>query len=264
MTRKTLANDSGVSERYLAQIEAGKGNISILVLRRIARALDVPLNILTTDGNEPSVELEYLFESLRRRSIDELKRVRHLLASQFSDTPSAIRHQRIALIGMRGAGKSTLGKMLAEKLEMPFVELDREIEKESGLSLNLIFDFHGQAGFRRLERRCLEKLIDGHTRFVVATGGSLVSEPTTFQRLLSECFAIWLRTSPKEHMERVIAQGDLRPMASSREAMVDLQSILKGREPLYSRADFTVDTRGQTPAESLAILIQELESAFEK
>ena len=188
MTRKILARDSGVSERYLAQIEAGQGNISILVLRRIARALDVPLNMLTSDGAEPSVELGGAIEFLRRLSVEDLKRARLLLLEQFGSTPSVVRHQRIALIGMRGAGKSTLGKMLADKLELPFVELDRLIEQESGLTLSLIFDFHGQAGFRRLERRCLEQLIDGHPRFVVATGGSLVSEAATFERLLSDCF----------------------------------------------------------------------------
>ncbi len=264
MTRKILARDSGVSERYLAQIEAGQGNISILVLRRIARALDVPLNMLTSDGAEPSVELGGAIEFLRRLSVEDLRRARLLLLEQFGSTPSVVRHQRIALIGMRGAGKSTLGKMLADKLELPFVELDRLIEQESGLTLSLIFDFHGQAGFRRLERRCLEQLIDGHPRFVVATGGSLVSEAATFERLLSDCFTIWLQASPKEHMERVIAQGDLRPMANSREAMVDLKRILEGRESLYRRADLTVDTRGHTPAQSFDLLVHGLESALKK
>ena len=264
MTRKILARDSGVSERYLAQIEAGQGNISILVLRRIARALDVPLNMLTSGGAEPSVELGGAIEFLRRLSVEDLKRARLLLLGQFGSTPSVVRHQRIALIGMRGAGKSTLGKMLADKLELPFVELDRLIEQESGLTLSLIFDFHGQAGFRRLEQRCLEQLIDRHPRFVVATGGSLVSEAASFERLLSDCFTIWLQASPKEHMERVIAQGDLRPMANSREAMVDLKRILEGRESLYRRADLTVDTRGHTPAQSFDFLVRGFENALKK
>jgi len=221
MTRKVLARDSGVSERYLAQIELGKGNTSILVLRRLAQALDVPLNQLLSDGAEPLVEFVHTVEFLRRLPVEQIKQARLFLLQQFSGVDLAVRKQRIALIGMRGAGKSTLGSMLAQKLEMPFIELDRLIEQESGLPLSLIFDFHGQAGFRRLERRCLEQVLERHSRFVLATGGSLVSEPATFERLLSCCFTIWVKASPEEHMQRVIAQGDMRPMADNREAMDD-------------------------------------------
>src|SRR6202041_1012670 len=160
-----------------------------------------------------------------------------------------------------GAGKSTLGSMLAQKLEMPFIELDRLIEHESGLPLSLIFDFHGQAGFRRLERRCLEQVLERHSRFVLATGGSLVSEPATFERLLSSCFTVWVRTSPEEHMQRVIAQGDMRPMANNRDAMSDLKRILAEREALFSKADIQVETSGRTFEESLEILIQALRDA---
>jgi XRE family aerobic/anaerobic benzoate catabolism transcriptional regulator len=264
MTRKILARDSGVSERYLAQIEAGKGNISILVLRRLARALDVPLNVLMSDGTEPSAELVHTTEFLRRLPDEEIKQARLLLLQQFGGTALAARNQRIALIGMRGAGKSTIGRMLAESRKVPFVELDRLIEQESGLTLNLIFDFHGQAGFRRQERRCLEQVIEHRSSFVLATGGSLVSEPATFERLLSGCFTVWLQASPEEHMNRVIAQGDLRPMAHNREAMADLKGILEGRKHLYSRADLIVDTRGRTPQETFDLLLKGLGSGVTK
>lgn len=185
MTRKQLARDSGVSERYLAQIEAGHGNISVLVLRQLAQALNVSVDALLLEGPEPPVELVHAVEFLRRLPIDDLKLARQMLLHQFGGVDPAARHRRIALIGLRGAGKSTLGAALAERLEMPFLELDRLIEQECGLTLNLIFDFRGQAGFRRLERRCLDEVLQRYPCFVLATGGSLVSEPGTFERLLS-------------------------------------------------------------------------------
>jgi XRE family aerobic/anaerobic benzoate catabolism transcriptional regulator len=261
MTRKLLARDSGVSERYLAQIESGKGNISILVLRQLAGALDIPLDVLLFEGPEPPVEFVHMVEFLRRLSVDDLKLVRQLLLQQFGGIDTAARHGRIALVGLRGAGKSTLGSALAERLEMPFLELDRLIEQESGLTLNLIFDFHGQSGFRRLERECLDRVLERHPRFVLATGGSLVSEPATFERLLSSCFTVWLRASPGDHMQRVMAQGDMRPMEDNRDAMADLERILAEREMLYSKADIQVNTSEQTPQETLETLIQALRDA---
>jgi XRE family transcriptional regulator, aerobic/anaerobic benzoate catabolism transcriptional regulator len=258
MTRKQLARDSGVSERYLAQIEAGHGNISVLVLRQLAKALNVSIDVLLVEGPEPPVELVHTIEFLRRLSLDDLKLARQLLLDQFGGVDPAARHRRIALIGLRGAGKSTLGAALAERLEMPFLELDRLIEQESGLTLSLIFDFHGQAGFRQFERQCLEDVIRRHPRFIIATGGSLVSEPGTFERLLASCFTVWIRASPEEHMRRVIAQGDMRPMADNRDAMSDLQRILSEREVLYGKADVRIDTAGRTFGESLEILIQTL------
>jgi XRE family transcriptional regulator, aerobic/anaerobic benzoate catabolism transcriptional regulator len=258
MTRKQLARDSGVSERYLAQTEGGKGNISVLVLRQLARALNVSVDVLLFEGPEPPVELVHTVEFLRRLPLDDLARARQMLLHQFGGVDPAARHRRIALIGLRGAGKSTLGAALAESLEMPFLELDRLIEHESGLTLSLIFDFRGQSGFRQLERQCLEDVIQRHPRFVLATGGSLVSEPATFERLLSSCFTVWLRASPEEHMQRVIAQGDMRPMSNNRDAMSDLKRILAEREVLYSKADIQVDTAGRTLEESLEALIQAL------
>jgi XRE family aerobic/anaerobic benzoate catabolism transcriptional regulator len=258
MTRKQLARDSGVSERYLAQIEAGHGNISVLVLRQLAKALNVSVDVLLFEDPEPPVELVHTVEFLRRLSPEDLRLAHQFLLEQFGGVDPAARHRRIALIGLRGAGKSTLGAALAERLELPFLELDRLIEQESGLTLDLIFDFRGQSGFRQLERRCLEDVIQRYPRFVMATGGSLASEPGTFERLLSSCFTVWVRTSPEEHMQRVIAQGDMRPMANNRDAMSDLKRILSEREALYSKADIQVDTAGRAFEESMEILIQAL------
>jgi len=259
MTRKQLARDSGVSERYLAQIEGGKGNISVLVLRQLAKALNVPLDVLLFEGREPPpVELVHTVEFLRRLSPDDLKIARQMLLRRFGGVDPAARRRRIALIGLRGAGKSSLGAALAERLGMPFLELDRLIEQESGLTLNVIFDFRGQAGFRELERQCLESVLRRYPCFVLATGGSLVSEPGTFERLLSSCFTVWVRASPEEQMQRVIAQGDMRPMANNRDAMSDLKRILREREALYSKSDIQIDTAGCTLEESLKTLIHAL------
>jgi XRE family aerobic/anaerobic benzoate catabolism transcriptional regulator len=255
MTRKILARDSGVSERYLAQLETGQGNASLAILRRIARALDVPLESLIADSPEPPVELAHATELLRRLGPEQLAEARSLLLKAFGAADTAGRTGRIALIGLRGAGKTTLGTALAERLDVPFVELDREIERESGVSLATIFDFYGQAGFRRMERRCLDRVVEEHQRFVLATGGSIVSEASTFERLLAACWTVWLKAAPAEHMERVVAQGDMRPMAGNRESMADLQRILAGREPLYRRADAEVDTSGKPVREALEVLL---------
>ncbi len=255
MTRKILAKDSGVSERYLAQLEGGQGNASLTILRRLARALDVPPAALIADAPADPTELTGSIELLRRLDEGRLAEAHALLQETFGDAEIAGRSGRIALIGLRGAGKTTLGKLLSERLGVPFLELDREIERESGVSLATIFDFYGQAGFRRMERRCLDRVIAEHPRFVLATGGSIVSEPSTFERLLAACWTIWLKASPSEHMERVVAQGDMRPMAGNRESMADLQRILAGREPLYRRADTAVDTSGRPVASAIDALV---------
>jgi XRE family aerobic/anaerobic benzoate catabolism transcriptional regulator len=258
MTRKILARDSGVSERYLAQLETGQGNVSILLLRQIAQALDTPLQALVLDGPEPPVDLVHTTEFLRRLPATELLEARRLLVEHFSGVDLYTRRGRIALIGLRGAGKSTLGVMLADRIEAPFLELDRLIEQESGVSLSVIFDLYGQSGFRRLERRVLDHVIERYPRFVLATGGSLVSEPATFERLLTMCFTVWLWATPEEHMQRVIAQGDMRPMADNRESMSDLRRILDVREPLYRKADATINTSCSSVEESLEALTHEL------
>jgi XRE family transcriptional regulator, aerobic/anaerobic benzoate catabolism transcriptional regulator len=258
MTRKILAKDSGVSERYLAQLEGGQGNASLSILRRLARALDVPPNALIADAPEHPAGLSGSIELLRRLDAEQLAKAHALLLKTFGESEVAGRTGRIALIGLRGAGKTTLGKLLAERLGVPFLELDREIERESGISLATIFDFYGQAGFRRMERRCLDRVIAEHPRFVLATGGSIVSEPSTFERLLAACWTIWLTAAPAEHMERVVAQGDMRPMAGNRESMADLQRILAGREPLYRRADAEVDTSAKPISAAIDTLIAAL------
>jgi XRE family transcriptional regulator, aerobic/anaerobic benzoate catabolism transcriptional regulator len=254
MTRKILARDSAVSERYLAQLEAGHGNISIVLLRQIAQAMGLPLADIVRDGPERPVELALLLQTLERLSPSELGQARQLLAGAFGAAMQEGRRHRIALIGLRGAGKSTLGRALAAARGVPFIELDREIERESGLALGEIFALYGQAAFRRFERRCLETVIERHQAAVIATGGSIVSEPGTFDLLLAACLTVWLKAAPAEHMGRVLAQGDTRPMAENAEAMDDLRRILAGRETLYSKADAIVDTAGKTIAQSLAEL----------
>ena len=260
MTRRILAKDSGVSERYLAQLESGQGNISILLLRDIARALNLPLEALVLDGPDPSADFIHTTEFLRRLRHEELVQAHQLLTERFGGVDQRARNGRIALIGLRGAGKSALGARLAERLEVPFIELDRLIEQSNGVTLSVIFDLYGQSGFRRMERRCLDQVLERYPRFVLATGGSLVSEPATFERLLTTCLVVWLRTTPEEHMQRVLAQGDMRPMADNDEAMADLRRILSVREPLYRMADLTLDTSGQSPGESLRGLVKSIKA----
>jgi XRE family aerobic/anaerobic benzoate catabolism transcriptional regulator len=251
MTRKILARDSGVSERYLAQLESGRGNASVLVLSQIAEALSLPVAELLRDEHDQSVELTLIQQLLKRLPAGKLAKVRAHLVREYGSAYGA-RENRIALIGLRGAGKSTLGAALAKRLGVPFVELDHEVEAEAGTSLHEIFLLHGQAGYRRYERRALERTLEKNERCVIATGGSIVSEPGTYDLLLSACRTVWLRAAPEEHMARVAAQGDYRPMAGNREAMDDLRRILAGREALYAQADVTIDTAGKTVEQSLS------------
>ena len=258
MTRRVLARDSGVSERYLAKLEGGEGNISILLLRQVARALDTAVDQIVLDGAEPPVAVSHIVEVLRRLDAADLERTHRWLSESFGGPLSATRHHRVALIGLRGAGKSTLGPRLAARIGAPFVELDRQIERDSGMGLATLFDLYGQAGFRRLERAALERAVADNPRLVLAVGGGLVSDPATYERLLGACFAIWLRATPAEHMQRVVAQGDMRPMADNRESMADLQRILRTREPLYAKADAQLVTTGlsvEAAEEALAGLL---------
>jgi len=261
MTRKILARNSGVSERYLAQLESGQGNASILLLRDLAKALDMQLDTLVLDGPERPVDLVHAAEFLGRLPPRELLQARRLLVRHFGNVDPAARRDRVALIGLRGAGKSTLGAQLARQLGFPFFELDRLIEQQAGVPLGVIFELYGQSGFRRLELRCLDDVIRSYSRFVLATGGSLVSEPATFERLLTACFTVWLKASPEDHMQRVVAQGDTRPMADNRAAMDDLKRILQARERLYAKADLTIDTSAHSQEESLRLLSEARESA---
>lgn len=254
MARKVLARDADVSERYLAQLEAGAGNISIVLLRRVVLALGVSLVELLSDDRR-SVEHRLIRRFLDRLPEHRLEEVVFRLMRDFGFQDAA-RKKRIALIGLRGAGKSTLGNMLASELRMPFVELNQEIEREAGIGLDEVFSLYGQSGYRRMERRSLERIIQTHERAIVSVGGGIVSEPETYGLLLSTCYTVWLKAAPEEHMTRVAAQGDFRPMEGNEEAMEDLRRILTARESLYGKADAMVDTSGQTPEESLAKLRQ--------
>lgn len=259
MTRKALARHAKVSERYLAQLEAGLGNGSIVLLRRISRAIGLPVTQLVHEGAEPTLDMVLLSQFLERLSPAVLSEARNLLLRHFSEPSEAARRRRIALIGLRGGGKSTLGRLLAERLGVPFIELDREIEKRSGATLSEIFDMFGQETFRRAEREALDDVLRQHKSFVVATSGSIVTEPGTLELLLTSCFTIWVRAEPDEHMKRVMAQGDMRPMANSARAMEDLISILRSREPLYGRAEIVLSTSGRTPEQNLAELLSHIE-----
>ena len=250
ITRKSLAEHSGVSERYLANLESGQGNVSVLLLRQVGAALNLsPDELLRDEENEPA-ELSTMQQLLRGMSPQRLARARDLLLRDLRDQPGE-RSTRIALLGLRGAGKTTLGHRLAQNLKRPFIELDREIEREAGTSLSEIFLLYGQQGYRRYERRCLENLLHSHAACVIATGGSIVSERATYDLLLSTCFTVWLKALPEEHMARVIAQGDTRPMEGNAQAMDDLRRILNSRFELYGQADAVVDTAGKSVTESL-------------
>lgn len=259
MARRILARDSGVSERYLAQLESGSGNPSITVLRQIADAVDYPLAELVTGEAAPSIapdsaERAEIAALLSRLPDSSLPDIRQALENRLGLAARAGKAGRIALIGLRGAGKSTLGRILADRLGVPFVELNRLVEQDYGGSIGEILALSGQAAFRRIERRCLENLIESHESAVIATGGGIVSEPETFGLLMARCHSVWLRASPEEHMSRVIAQGDLRPMARNTEAMEDLKAILEARDPDYRRADASVDTSGANEAAAAAAL----------
>ena len=273
MTRKALAAAADVSERHLANLEYGLGNASILVLLQVAGALQCSLAELVGDVTTSSPEWLLIRELLERRDDDTLRRVRiaisQMLGTSGGETAAAksARRERIALIGLRGAGKSTLGRMLAEELGYPFVELSREIEKFAGCSVSEIQALYGQNAYRRYERRALEEAIQIYPEAVIATPGGLVSDAATFNILLGHCTTIWLSATPEDHMRRVIEQGDTRPMGASaakplsgankpamNEAMDDLRSILAGRRAFYSKADHTIDTSAQDLAATFAIL----------
>ena len=262
MTRKQLAADSGLSERFLADVESGKGNVSINSLEAAAQALNITILELLQDAPRPA--LARAQGLLGRLDESQLDQAYTLLASNFGLGDEQGREKRVALIGLRGAGKSTLGAELAAQRGVPFIELDREIEREAGTSMNEILLLHGQAGYRRYERRALFRIAEDHADGVVmTTGGSIVSERETFDLLQSRFYCVWLKASPEEHMSRVVAQGDMRPFEATRgegrqsapgamnEAMDDLRRILGSREALYARADSVVDTAARTVKQSL-------------
>ena len=246
MTRKALASIADVSERHLANLEYGVGNASILVLLQVAGALQCSLGELIGDVTTSSPEWLLIRELLEQRDDATLQRVRIAIGEMLgTGGGNASLSPRIALIGLRGAGKSTLGQMLADDLGFPFVELSREIEKFAGCSVSEIQALYGVNAYRRYERRALEETIQIYPEAVIATPGGLVSDAATFNQLLAHCTTVWLQADPEDHMKRVTAQGDLRPMAASKEAMEDLKGILTGRAAFYSKAQFKLDTSSQ-------------------
>src|SRR3954463_12485709 len=260
MTRKQLAGDSGLSERFLADVESGKGNVSINSLEAAARALNITILDLLQDAPRPA--LARLHGLLARLDDAQLDQAYSLLGASFGLADDQAREQRIALVGLRGAGKTTLGGQLAARRGVPFIELDREIEREAGTSMNEILLLHGQAGYRRYERRALLRIAEEHTEGVVmTTGGSIVSERETFDLLQSHFYCVWVKASPEEHMSRVVAQGDMRPFnagdgaemprGTMSEALEDIRRILASREALYARADAVVDTAARSVKQSL-------------
>ncbi|MEY3872331.1 MAG: hypothetical protein RLZZ296_1326 [Pseudomonadota bacterium] len=255
MTRKAVSIAAEVSERHLANLEYGEGNASILVLLQVAGALQCTLAELIGDVTTLSPEWLLIRELLERQSEADLRRARIALGELFGTggAPGAL-STRVALIGLRGAGKSALGQMLAEDLGFPFVELSREIEKFAGCSVAEIQALYGQNAYRRYERRAMEETIQIYPEAVIATPGGLVSDPATFNQLLSHCTTVWLQAEPEDHMNRVLAQGDTRPMAASKEAMEDLKVILAGRAAFYSKAQLTLNTSAQGLAPSFALL----------
>ena len=245
MTRKIVALESEVSERHLAQLEAGEGNISIVLLRRIATALNVSLvELFAPEVEEPS-EKQMIQRFLERLPNHRLDDVVFRLMRDFNPGEKQ-RRKRIALIGLRGAGKSTLGSKLALEMRVPFIELDNEIEKDTGMPLAEIFSLYGQSGYRAIERRTLARVLAGQECAVLSVGGGIVSEKETFDYLLSHCYTVWVKAQPEEHMSRVLEQGDFRAMAGNNRAMDDLRQILEAREPMYRQADMELDTSGSS------------------
>src|SRR6266480_2250500 len=253
LTRKKVSQAAHVSERHIAQLESGEGNISVLLLQRIAGALNVSVAHLFAPQTEGPTEKRIIQRFLERLPEHRLEDVVLRLMRDFGHDEQ-MRRMRIALIGMRGAGKSTLGAKLAADTNYRFVELDSEIERNTGMPLGEIFSLYGQSGFRAIERRTLEKVLKEIERAVISVGGGIVSEKETFDYLLSNCYTVWIKAGPEEHMSRVIAQGDFRPMAANDQAMGDLRRILEAREPLYRKADLLLDTSGTSVEESFAKL----------
>jgi XRE family transcriptional regulator, aerobic/anaerobic benzoate catabolism transcriptional regulator len=243
MSRKVLARVSGISERYIAQLEGGKGNVSIVLLRRVSDAMGAHLEDLIPAA-EPTPDWPVIRDLLRKATPNQIAQAKDVLAGQGLAAQRRMSFAGIALIGLRGAGKSTLGKLLAKRIGWSFVELNKEIEAQNGLSVAEIIALYGQEGFRRMEQAALGQLLARKELMVLATGGGIVSEPLSFDLILSSFYTIWVKAEPEEHMARVRGQGDLRPMADDRSAMAELRTILKSREPLYARASAVVDTAG--------------------
>ncbi len=254
LTRRQLAVESGISERYLAQIEGGQGNPSVIVLKTVAQAMEMQMTELLPAAGPRHEGMARIAELLGRLHASELPVIRQFIEQRIAEGAAAQRAQRIALVGLRGAGKSTLGQMLAKRLDWPFVELNRVIEQDYGASISMLIEMSGVSAFRRHEQTALEKIIAENEKVVIATAGGVVSNPATYALLLRRTHTIWVRAQPQEHMSRVMAQGDFRPMAENRAAMADLVAILEARSPDYGLAEAQLDTSGETLERSLSRL----------
>ena len=246
LTRKVLSEHSGVSERYLALLESGQGNVSIALLRQVAQSLDVEPEILISNTAPVNSESRLLLGLLGGLTRSDRLRLKNQILKELRNSPVS-RSYRLALIGMKGAGKTTVGERLSTIVDIPFVEIDKEIEKLADAPLSEIFITYGQEGYRNLEKTCLENLLRNGSNCIISTGGGIVQEPSVYDLLLSTCYTVWLKASPKEHMDRVVAQGDLRPIAGNSKAMDQLKNILLKRQSSYEKADLTVTTDGKAP-----------------
>ncbi len=256
MTRRQLAQASETSERYLAQIESGAGNPSASVLRAIALALDLPVAALLPETGARKTALGAILDLLAQVPEGELPELTKVIAARVARPGHADRARRIALVGLRGAGKSTLGRMLAQHLGWPFIELDRVVEDDYGASIPDLIEMAGTATFRRQERGALDRIIAAHDCAVITTAGGIVSNRETYALLLRRSHTIWIKARPEDHMGRVMAQGDFRPMAQNRAAMADLVAILEARRADYARAEAELDTSGDTVEQSFAKLLR--------
>ncbi|GLQ36962.1 shikimate kinase [Rhizobium albus] len=256
ISRKTLSEISGVSQRYLAQLESGTGNISILLLRRVAEALDHKIEWLVGEEDPYTSDAVAVMSLYRQATGEQRMRVLEILDP---DNPHLRRSRRLAFIGLRGAGKSTIGRLAADRLKLPFLELNEEIEQASGMPVNEVIALYGQEGYRRLEKQSVERIAATYDSIVLAVAGGIVSEPETFNYLLRHYHTIWLKARPEEHMGRVRAQGDERPMAGNPAAMDELRNILMSREALYARAEAQIDTSGRGLPETLDAVLDLIE-----
>jgi XRE family aerobic/anaerobic benzoate catabolism transcriptional regulator len=256
MTRRQLAEASRTSERYLAQIESGAANPSASVLRDIAQALDLPPSALLPESDARTAALGAVLDLLAQIPESELPALAKEIQARVAQPDRADRARRIALVGLRGAGKSTLGRMLAQHLGWPFIELDRVIEEEYGASIPDLIEMAGTATFRRHERSALDRVISAHDAAIITTAGGIVANPETYALLLRRTHTVWIKARPEDHMSRVMAQGDFRPMAQNRQAMADLMAILDARRADYARAEAEMDTSGDAVEQSFAKLLR--------